>query len=207
METCHYFTLMLVLLYHSDVIHAECGGDMYACEPPPFDEFLSFTPEKLCYTEGDEINYSCSLKGHMGGPLKNLCVKGKWGFPTPTCEGFICQKPDIDTSVTLIPNKETFEAREKVEYVCTNGNSILEGPIHATCEKGGWNPRTTASCSVMCDKPTVEHGTVHTHTPTKKGDSIKVKCDDGYVIPVGDSQRITCGDGGMWEHIPRCIKM
>ncbi|PIK61585.1 putative sushi, von Willebrand factor type A [Apostichopus japonicus] len=205
MKTLYYCFLALLFCYYSALTQAECGGNSVACEPPTTDAFLSILPLKTCYEDGETVSNIC--KGHLQGPPINVCRNGMWPLPRPTCEGFSCGRPNIDKSVEILSDKSIFDAREKVEFRCRKENSIMEGSSFASCEKDGWNPSIKSFCSVKCDIPTIEYGAVNMKSPTKKGDTVKVTCDVGYVIQVGDSHRITCGDDGEWEHLPRCVTL
>lgn len=197
-----HLTAILFLTGNVGFSAAECNGVPSACDP---EDILRGRPSsKACYNDEETLKYSCN--GILHGPPENICKNGEWMIPAPIdCEDFTCDIPTDDSFATLDPRKSIYNAREEVKIMCVAGYK-LEGPRSAICEPQGWNPLTIPKCFKTCKSPEVQHGRAQIGSPMIKGDTATVVCDDGYVIHVGQSHWITCGDNGEWEHIPQCVK-
>lgn len=52
----------------------------------------------------------------------------------------------------------------------------------------------------MCAELKIAHGTVSRYEPAPVGDSVKVKCNDGYQLPPGTPNTVTCMPTGEYNN-------
>lgn len=195
--------VLIASVVRLDITYAACGGDSNACGAPPTNSDVTYTPVTTCYNDEAIATYQCS--GTLTGPTENECSGGSWTSPSPNCDVFSCGRPEVESDVTLTPDKTTYDAREVVAYSCPQGES-LEGASSATCNsQNSWVPAGVPLCQALCPVPTINNGAVPSGE-YKEGDTVTVTCDSGYSLEAGQSSTITCGDNGSWDTLPRCLE-
>ncbi|XP_072276202.1 complement factor H [Pyxicephalus adspersus] len=156
------------------------------------------------YSVGQVIRFECkNAKQKLIGVSEIFCTsEGEWNEFPPTCEEISCRPPVINNGKVNNP-RSRYNDQETLDFSCNSGYKPSTSP-QLTCTKNDWRPMPLCE-EIVCYPEFTKNGKVeYTKETYKEGETVALKCDEGYQIEHKPEELRICTAHG-WSPSLKCI--
>nr|WSP06976.1 complement binding protein [Macacine gammaherpesvirus 5]WUF06299.1 complement binding protein [synthetic construct]WUF06378.1 complement binding protein [synthetic construct]WUF06458.1 complement binding protein [synthetic construct]WVG99606.1 complement binding protein [Macaca mulatta rhadinovirus] len=158
---------------------------------------------------GSNISYECNEGYDLIGSNVRFCIlqdteNVNWDSNEPVCEIQKCIKPPAVEHGDYLPNQDVYNYGDAITFKCSLSYTLVGSTLVCTSNKK-WSNSFPTCLMLVCESPQIDNGYIDIGLSRRynHGQSITVKCSDGYNI-VGP-ETLTCTNTTWVPPLPKCV--